>query len=477
VSEDRLHRAPTDAQPGVLARWARTAIGVGAERPLRPPRPPRLEPVRRSWIGAFWQARIAVRAGMSLDDFLRSRLARYLAVLPVPSTRLPIAVGVDDGQISVRPLAEAAPARDAAADAWLAPLVALEGPAVRQEVSELEVRLAMLDGQIESARHRGGELAHRLAADVAAGIVAGPPEVNATAEQLGRPAVRSGAPRTLALGFAGAALAAETWQVAQPLLRSAGMEPSALAAEAQRRPVELAFVTVFALGVAAGLFALAHAAVAAALALFQGDADDRRRGWLALAALGAASMASLVAISVAALPHGDAAQPPVAALVLLLVSVPLASALVVRAARRSDEQRTQELAAALEWDRERARSLSERGRRLEELAWAEDEQVALERQREAARRRLKEVNARAVAAARIAADTDRLERTALSRLAHSLVGALELDRYEFVRQAAARGAHELVASRRRKSPEPRPSFDDEATAPVAAPATGGRLAS
>lgn len=478
MAEDRSHRSATDAPPGAFARWARAAIGLGGDPPLRSPRRPRLEPVRRSWIAAYWQARIAVRAGMGLDDFLRSRLARYLAVLPVPSARLPVAVDVDDGKISVRPSAEAAPPSGGGADGWIAPLVALEGPAVRQEVGELEVRLAMLDGQIESARHRTAELAHRLAADVAAGIVTGPAEVNATAEQLGRAPVRGAAPRTLALGFAAAALAAETWQVAQPLLRGAGLDPSALRAEALHRPLELGFAAIFALGVAAGLFALAHGGVAAALALFQGDVDDRRRRWLALATLGAASMASLVAVAVAALPRGDAAQPPLEALVLLLVAVPLASALVLRAARRSDEQRREELAAALAWDRERARALAERGRRLEELAWAEEEEGALERQRESARRRLRELNARAVAAARIAAEADRLERTALSRLAHSLVGALELDRYEFVRQASARGAHELVSSRRKRmAPDPRPSFD-EATAPVAAPAAGaGRLAS
>ncbi len=162
------------------------------------------------------------------------------------------------------------------------------------------------------------------------------------------------------------------------------------------------------------------------------------------------------------------------------MAVPLAAALVSRAARRDEEQRAGELAAALAWDRERARALGERARRLEELSWSEDDEHALGRQRDAARRRLKEMNARAVTAARIAVEAERRERAALARLAQSLVGALELDRYEFVRQASARGAHELVMPRRRKVPEPRPAFD-EATAPVAAPVAAGveagRLAS
>jgi hypothetical protein len=479
VTEDRLHRAGQDAPPSALARWALGALGIGGDRPLRKRRPPRLEPIRRTWLGAFWHARIAVRAGIALDDYLRSRLARYLAALPVSSAHLPLAVEVEDGQIAVHPVAPPVPASRRSEDSWLEPLVALEGPAIRQEVSELEVRLAMLDGQIESARRRSEELTHRLAADVAAGIVTGPPEVNATAEQLGRPTVRSHAPRTLAIGFAAAALAAETWQVARPLLRAAGIDPSAVGAEVLEHPADVVFAAVFALGVAVGVFALAHVGVGAALALFRGDVDERRRPSLGVAALGAVSMASLVAVAVAALPvPADGSPPPTAALVLLLVAVPLAAALVVRGARRADELRDQDLAAALAWDRERARALAERGRRLEELAWAEEEERALEHERDAARRRLKELNARAIAAARLATEADGRERAALARLAHTLVGALELDRYEFVRQAAARGAPALVAPRRRKASEPRPAFD-EATAPVAAPTPveAGRMAS
>jgi hypothetical protein len=158
------------------------------------------------------------------------------------------------------------------------------------------------------------------------------------------------------------------------------------------------------------------------------------------------------------------------------VVVPLAAALVLAAARRSWEQRTAEVAAALAWDRERARALEDRVRRLEEVAWAQEQERALEKQRDVAMRRLKETSARAIAAARITLEAERRERAALSRLAQSLAGALELDRYEFVRQATARGERELIAGRRRAAPEPRPAFD-EPTAPVAAPAEAGRLAS
>ncbi|HEY6003303.1 MAG TPA: hypothetical protein VIV57_10555, partial [Anaeromyxobacter sp.] len=251
-------------------------------RPRRHPAPP-MEPVHRSWLAALWQARTSVRAGVPLDDFLRSRLARYLAALPVPQARLPVVVAVDDGQLLARP-AEPPPTAEPPpvdrADPWLEPLVAAEGPAVRQEVAELEIRLSVLDGELGAARHRKDDLARRLASDVAAGIVPAPEAVEATAEQMGRPPVRSAAMHEALLAFIAATLLATAWQVALPLLRAAGLEPAALRAALEARPAEVAFVAVFALGVAAGLFALADAALAAAMRLFTGDDDARRRRYL-----------------------------------------------------------------------------------------------------------------------------------------------------------------------------------------------------
>src|SRR5512133_3276367 len=101
MAEDRLHRAAADAR-GPRATWWARALGAPRDLPL--PRPPvvRMDPVRRSWLGAFWHARIGVQAGLTIDDFLRSRLARSLAALPVTRARLPIAVDVEDGQLAIR---------------------------------------------------------------------------------------------------------------------------------------------------------------------------------------------------------------------------------------------------------------------------------------------------------------------------------------------------------------------------------------
>jgi hypothetical protein len=84
-----------------LARRLRALLDP-ADAALPKRKAPRLDPVRRSWIVAAWQARAAVRAGMPLDDFLRARLARYLVELPVAANRLPAAIAIDDGRIVSR---------------------------------------------------------------------------------------------------------------------------------------------------------------------------------------------------------------------------------------------------------------------------------------------------------------------------------------------------------------------------------------
>jgi hypothetical protein len=469
LAEERPHRTALDAGSGTLSRRVRGYLGLSQEPPLRRPRVERLEPVRRSWLGAFWHGRVSVRAGVTLDEYLRSRLAAYVASLAVPAERLPFSVGIDEGQLVVRPGPAARDGADAPdAERWLAPLVLAEGPAVQGEVSELELRLATIDGEIERARHRREDLARRLAADVSAGIVVAPPSVDATAEQLGRPAVRSAAAQGSLLAAALAAVVAETWQIAAPLLRSAGVDAARLADELRRLPAQTLFVVIFALGVAVGLFAVAHTAVELAVRAFSLEGDERRRRWLAATSLGAVVFSTVVAVAAASVPGAGPPSLPAPTLVLLLVALPLATALVIRAARREEARREGELAEALAWDRERARALAERARRLEEVAFAEAEERELERLRETARRRLREVSARALSAARLATQAARRERLLLHRVAQSLVAALELDRFEFVRQASARGAVDLVQPRRRKAPDAR-ALGEAASLPAPEP--------
>src|SRR5512138_1339776 len=99
-----------------LRRW----LGLPADPPLRRPAARALPPIRRSWVAAVLQARSAVLARLSLDEYLRARLARYLLELPVPRSRLPLQIEVAGGEILSR--RGTAPSPDAtgaqAADAW-----------------------------------------------------------------------------------------------------------------------------------------------------------------------------------------------------------------------------------------------------------------------------------------------------------------------------------------------------------------------
>jgi hypothetical protein len=465
VLEQRSHPAEPAAEP--IARRVRQRLGLPADPPIPRPRTRRIDAPRRSWLSSALAARVAVRAGVPLDDHLRARLAHHLAALPVPRERLPLQPEIDDGQIAVRrpaPGVEPGPAPDE--DAWLAPLVALEGPAVRQEVASLEIRASVLEGELDDARRRAGDLARALAGDVAQGLVPAPSAVDATAEQLGRPPVRSGAPHALALLFAVVLLAAETWQLASPLLAASGLAPGAVAATFARAPVEVVLPALFALGIAGALFALAVGGLAAAAEVLRAEVAPSRRRGLAAAGLAALAVSVLLALAVAALPGGADAPAPTAA--LLLLALPLAAALALQAARGDRARRQEELARALEWDRARAHDLLARARRAEELEWADEQVRQREAAREAARRRLRELSARAVEAGRVAAEAARREREALARVAQGLVAALELDRFEYLRQAGARGAADLV---RRRKPEVR------AVAEPAPAAEAGRLAS
>jgi hypothetical protein len=486
VIEDRPNHSarepsPFGALPKRVRSWLRLRLSADAALPR--PRAVRLEPIRRSWPGAFWQARISVRAGVSLDDYLRSRLARYLSALQVPRARLPIWIDVEDAQIVAGPHEQERRVGTAtpAPDAWLAALVVAEGPAVRNEVSELELRLAQLEGESDTARRRSEDLSRRLAADVAAGLVPAPSAVEATPEQLGRPAVRSALPQTALLVFAGLAALAEAWQVAVPLLRGAGVDPSALAREAARRPVEVAFAVVFALGIAAGLVGLARTSLGALDALAAEHGEGSRHGWQWASAVGAALLGVSVATALATLPAPANALPAWSAAVLL-VAMPVGITLVLRAARALSERREDEVFSALIWDRERVQALTDRARRIEEISWAQEQERDLERQREAARARVREISARASAASRLAASAEHREGVALSRLAQSLVSALELDRYEFVRQATAQGADSLLAPRRRPVSQDRGTRGDGQLTPAVVAVgvdrgDGGRMAS
>jgi hypothetical protein len=423
-----------------LGKVVRGALRVlrGSSVEALPPLPARkraaIEPLRRSGLGSLWHARAAVRAGVRLDDFLRFRLARYASHLAVPPSALPVEVDVGGGEPVVRarpaprPAPSYGPARATDESRWLRHLVELEGPVAARELDDAEAAVDALDARALKQRARIDEIARALADDVAAGTIVPPPRVDGTPEQMGRPPVPSAAPVASLRGFTAALLVAETWQLSGPVLAAGGIDPSVLGIAAQSDPLGVALGLVFALGAAAAIFVLAHVAVSRAVDVFAETPVERRRRYLGATSAGAALVAGAVA--------GTALVPGRWPIVVLLVAVALSAAFLFRLANHLQGARAGAVQAALTWDRERFVELSERARRVQVLEWATDELRQIEADRLAARRRLRAFQRRAIESERHAAEAHAAEARQLERLADSLVTALELDRYLFIRLAS-----------------------------------------
>jgi hypothetical protein len=387
--------------------------------------------VPRSRIGAALEARLAVRAGVRLDDFLRHRLAKYAVRLPVPLEDLPVTIDVDAGDMVIRPRHHARPPSagqrpDPAAGASPEP----PGPPRGRDVRDAEEALHLLDGRAAQARSRLDAIEGDLAKALASGQLASWPDVDATPEQLGRPPVPSPTPVQALRGFVAALLAAEAWRFSGPVLAASGITPDGLEAALRATPVPAVLGLVFALGAAAAVFSFAGVALARAAEAASSGGASGKRPLLGLTAAGAA----LLAVGVTA----AAAAPARWAHLALLVTVPFAGALLWRAASRLDARRASALEAALVWDRERTREALERGRREEIREHAAAELRAIEDERALARRKVLQLHRLAIAAERGAGLASRAEARRLDRLSEGLASALELDRYLYIRLAAER---------------------------------------
>lgn len=409
----------------------------------------------RPWPIAAWQARAAVLSGMPLADFLRARLARYEVRLPLPVALLPLRIELAETEIGFTAV-ELPPdvAPPDASDPALA-LATLDGPSAARRAEELRARVSELEQGAAAAALRAEELRARFDADVAEGKLL--PAYGVEADP-GRPRVRSVLSPALPIVAAGVAVLAEAWALAVPILEDAGVSIAALARLPPGEVPKAVITCVFGIGLSLGLFVLARAALAAAEALGREAHVRGRRRWLA-AALLASALGAVGIAATAALPSGSRFGRA-----LFLLAVPAGAALLTRRGRRELEARALEVEAALAWDRKRTRALGARARRQSEVAAAEATARDLSRQRHRVRARARELALRSAAAAEILARAARRDEERRARLARSLIGALERDRYEFLRQATARGALDLLGGRR-KPPEPHaPSADHSPSA-------------
>jgi hypothetical protein len=445
----------SEARPGILG-FLRSALGaLRAQRPalpeIEPPRRPRPASLERWSLAVAWQARLAVRSGATLEDFLRFRLARYATGIDVPASELPVEIGVQGGEPVIRrrtaPRATsygAAPyGARTAAERLAHALVAREGPVAAREIRDAEAEVDALDARAQAEQERLDALTRALEDDLASGALAAAPSVDASFEQLGRPPIPPAWPVVAPPAFAVALAAAVGWRLAIPWL---GIADSAagLAGAFRRDPIGLLLGLVLAGGAAASLFVLAHTAVERAIDVAR-ESDARRRRWLAAAA----GAAALVAAALAA--AGAAVGTDPAPLALLLAAVPFATALLLRAGRDLAARRAAALAEALAWDRERVAETAEHARRAEAIASAADALQRTTAARASAARRVRALQARALAAMRADDEAAAAAEAHLERIADVLAAALELDRYAFVRRRA-NGSAERPLPRRERPP-------------------------
>jgi hypothetical protein len=401
-----------------------------SRRRARLSRPPRLRPVRPNLLSSFLSARLALRSGVGLEDYLQHRLAQRLGALPVVPSELPAEFSIEEGgQIGSRPsLRPSRPSR------WIEALVREEGTAALGPKVEL-VRgdLAHLAARAEEQRRRVADARERLEGASRDQDLADPRD-EAIAERLGRPAVPL--PLGLALQvFALLLMLAETWQLTLPGLKAGGLPVRALGDEFDRDPVNAVFGALFALGGSASLFAIAHLLFVRSRAALEGT---RRR--VILAGLWATSgvLSGAFASSV------GGARPRVGitshlTLVLVGLAIPVCAAWLVRQGQDLERERARAKAAARAWQEMHYKSYDELARLAGVLAEEAESEARLEAERARAARHLRELQERSAETERLVADGVLCQEDDLARLAQGVAAALEQDRYEYLRQATQRG--------------------------------------
>jgi hypothetical protein len=463
LQPEKKRRATLEVEPGQVKkhveRWMASLAELRAPRAApspRLPRRPHLRPPRVSGLAASLAARVALRAGIPIEEFLRHRLARSLSALPIPAGRLPVTLSIEDGGFiatspSAPPQARRAP--------WHASFLRAEGAsALAAEIQLAQADAARFAARIEVQRKRADEVARTLE-EASRGAEVADPADPAQAEQMGRPPV----PPPFGLGlqlFALALLLAETWQLAVPCLEAAGIRTADVVQEAHRNPLAVALGLLFALGASASLFLFASIALRRLMDLVEAQPASRQTALAALGSLAACAAAAAMAWSIADMRPGGRRPVDLAyartTVFLVSLAIPATTAWLLRLARRLDEVRDVALAQARAWDQVHYRKLQELGRYAAVAAEEERRCARLEADRALALRRLRILQQRAAAAERLAADAADTEEQELLKVAQAVTAALELDRYEYLRQGRAHGVPRVRAAAPAGDGPPRP---------------------
>lgn len=417
-------------------RWLCARLEARRSARVATPNLPPRETVRApspSRLSSSWAARRALRGGVEQADFLRHRLALLLGALPIPSERLPLTISVEDGTVSCE---RAAPAERLSPR--LEAYLRAEGAAAhRLQVQGAQDEAARLAMCIDVQRRRVEALARDLEGAARATELVNPAD-RAEADRMGRPPVQP--PWSFALlGLTIILVLAEAWQLAVPCLEAAGLGARELGAELRRSPAAVAFGFAFALGAALSLVLLASVALRRGAKALDGTSPAPRRLRVAMTAA-AGLVAAGLGWSAAGVRGGaalDLARGRVA-LFLTALALPVSAAWLLRLARKLEQARVAALAQARAWDQEHYRSLADLSRRSASVAEEEKRLTQLERERASLLHAARRLAQRVATAERLASDAAGAEEQELWLVAQGIAAALELDRYEYLRQQGQR---------------------------------------
>jgi len=437
----------------------------GPARPIQQFAPP----IRRSRLGAWWAARRAVRAQMTLQDYLQWRRAHYQRRAPQQRYPLPCEVSIVQGEVvrTPNPEADTHPGQrllaDPAGEETLEAAVVRalrfrnhsESQLILREFQQYEEEVSRLTARLMEVSETLEERAVDQQREIATGVAPVPATLARARGRRGRPrqAVPWG-PLTCALVIAVTVLV-EAWQFALPYLNATGVDVSNLAAEWHRNPLATLLGSSFALAAAAAVFLLWYVVIERTVAIAK--RVNAQPWWKtagqALAPLVLGGLLLLTTCGIGAMRHGfshgardllatlqgqaPAGRGSEAVFVLLTLIVPLAVAYLQHTSSASDiwEQRQHVRAQQVQWDQAEAEALLVRERRAELMRLPAVERDRLERKRDEARRKLRELAEYAQAIeGGIREWLEAARRFGLAYV-HSLVAALEQDRYFFLKAA------------------------------------------
>jgi hypothetical protein len=354
-------------------------------------------PIRRSRLGAWWAGRRAVRAQMTLQDYLQWRLAHYQRRTPQQRYPLPFEVAIVQGEVvrTPNPAADTHPwqrlLEDPAGEETLesavvravrffnhseSQLILRDLQQSEEEVSRLTARLLELSDTLE-------ELAVEQQREIATGAAPVPATLARARGHRGRPRrpVPWG-PLACVLAIA-VTVVVEAWQFALPALNATGVDVTNLAAEWHRNPIALLLGSGFALAASAAVFGLWYVVVERAVALAARVSTQPWRKTVGAAGVPLVLGGLLLGITVGigAMRHGfsqgvigiqellqgqdllqgqtPAGRGSAAVFVLLTLAVPLAVAYLQHRSSMGDiwEQRQRGSAQQAQWDQAEQQAL------------------------------------------------------------------------------------------------------------------------